>query len=67
MARAATDPTATNEFNELLYALVDHAEADVTIDDPAEKGWLVEPGSHLLVTDEITGNQYLISVQRVEN
>lgn len=65
---AYTNPATTARFAELLLA---NAEGDedapmlTEARDAAEAGWMVPAGEALLVTDE-DGEEYLVTVQRVQ-
>ena len=62
---AYNDTATTEAFADKLYDWTDAGEADVSITDAAESGWLVEERSKLLVTDHETGEEFLVTVQKV--
>lgn len=64
---AYTDTTATDKFAHLLYEIADIADRDIQIDDAAAAGWLVPIGETLRVTDHDSGDEYLVTVQRVSH
>lgn len=63
---AYADTDTTQDFADLLYRISEEDEAaDLTIDDAAERGWMVPEGEQLLVVDNETGTEYLIAIRKV--
>lgn len=62
---ARIEPPVTAEFADIIDSLADAAKADISVDRAEELGWLVEPGSALVVTDHESEFSFLITVQKV--
>ncbi|WP_290633444.1 hypothetical protein [Aquisalimonas sp.] len=63
---AHTDKQATQAFAELIERIAEEDEsADLTIDDAAERGWMVPEGESLHIIDEETVTEYLVTVRKV--
>lgn len=62
---AHTDTATTDQFGELLYLMSDESDTDLTVDDAADRGWMVPAGESLVVTDHESGTTYLLTVRKV--
>ena len=60
---AVNDQTATDAFAEMIDEMIDDTGRDVTVEPAESAGWMVD--SSLLVTDEESGETYLVTVKRV--